>query len=132
EQANGELALQRTLLLVEAILRRSAYMAMLVENPLSLEHLARLCAASPWVADILTRYPALLDELIDANTLYAPPPVESLMDELRQELLRIPEDDFEQQMECLRHFRNAHLLRVAASDIAGTLPLMKVSDYLTW
>ena len=45
---------------------------------------------------------------------------------------RIPEDDLEQQMEALRHFKLAHRLRVAASEIAGTLPLMKVSDYLTW
>jgi glutamate-ammonia-ligase adenylyltransferase len=35
-------------------------------------------------------------------------------------------------MEALRHFKLAHRLRVAASEIAGSLPLMKVSDYLTW
>src|SRR5699024_2247361 len=48
------------------------------------------------------------------------------------QLMRIPEDDVEQQMIALRHFKLAHRLRVAASEIAGTLPLMKVSDYLTW
>ena len=46
--------------------------------------------------------------------------------------MRIPEEDLEQQMEALRHFKLAHRLRVAASEITGTLPLMKVSDYLTW
>ena len=51
---------------------------------------------------------------------------------MRRRLLRIPEDDLEQQMDVLRHFKLAHRLRVAASEIAGTLPLMKVSDYLTW
>ncbi len=35
-------------------------------------------------------------------------------------------------MESLRHFKKAHVLRVAASELRGTLPLMKVSDYLTW
>ncbi len=35
-------------------------------------------------------------------------------------------------MEVLRYFKRAHVLRVAASEIGGTLPLMKVSDYLTW
>lgn len=54
------------------------------------------------------------------------------MAELRERLMRIPEEDLEQQMEALRHFKLAHRLRVAASEIAGTLPLMKVSDYLTW
>ena len=51
---------------------------------------------------------------------------------MRERLTRIPEDDLEQQMEALRNFKLAHRLRVAASEIAGSLPLMKVSDYLTW
>jgi len=57
---------------------------------------------------------------------------QQLAAELRERLTRIPEDDLEQQMEALRHFKLAHRLRVAASEIAGSLPLMKVSDYLTW
>ncbi|WP_258304974.1 hypothetical protein, partial [Escherichia coli] len=60
------------------------------------------------------------------------PQGEELVAELRERLMRIPEDDLEQQMEALRHFKLAHRLRVAASEIAGSLPLMKVSDYLTW
>src|SRR5680860_424131 len=47
-------------------------------------------------------------------------------------MLRISYDDLESQMESLRHFKKAHSLRVAASELKGTLPLMKVSDYLTW
>ena len=35
-------------------------------------------------------------------------------------------------MDCLRTFRQSHMLRVAASELGGQLPLMKVSDYLTW
>jgi glutamate-ammonia-ligase adenylyltransferase len=35
-------------------------------------------------------------------------------------------------MEVLRYFRAAHGLRVAAGEVSGTLPLMKVSDYLTF
>lgn len=44
----------------------------------------------------------------------------------------MPEDDEEQQLEALRQFKQAQLLRIAAADIAGTLPVMKVSDHLTW
>ena len=40
------------------------------------------------------------------------------MAELRERLTRIPEDDLEQQMEALRHFKLAHGLRVAASEQA--------------
>jgi len=44
----------------------------------------------------------------------------------------VPEEDEEQQLEALRQFKQAQMLRVAAADIAGTLPVMKVSDHLTW
>ncbi len=47
-------------------------------------------------------------------------------------MLRVPEEDEEQQLEALRQFKQAQMLRVAAADIAGTLPVMKVSDHLTW
>ncbi|MBB3170009.1 bifunctional [glutamate--ammonia ligase]-adenylyl-L-tyrosine phosphorylase/[glutamate--ammonia-ligase] adenylyltransferase [Simiduia aestuariiviva] len=124
--------LQRVLKLVVAVLRRSAYLVLLIENPAALAQLVKLCAASPWIADQLSRHPALLDELLDTRSLYHPPNREELADELRQATLRINRDDLEAQMEALRYFRLAHGLRVAASEVAGVLPLMKVSDYLTW
>jgi glutamate-ammonia-ligase adenylyltransferase len=128
----ADLAFLRCLPLVEQILRRSAYMALLIENPRALAHLARLFGASVWVAETMTRYPMLLDTLLNAATLFQPPSQADIRDELRQHMLRIPEDDLERQMEALRQFKLTHVLRVAASDIAGTLPIMKVSDYLTW
>ena len=35
-------------------------------------------------------------------------------------------------MDALRYFKASHVLRVAASELAGRLPLMQVSDKLTW
>ncbi|GAA0697948.1 bifunctional [glutamate--ammonia ligase]-adenylyl-L-tyrosine phosphorylase/[glutamate--ammonia-ligase] adenylyltransferase [Marinobacterium maritimum] len=129
---NPEVTLERVLVLVQAVLRRSAYFVLLAENPAALKQLVRLCSASAWFAEQLAKQPVLLDELIDPRTLYAPPNQTELRTELRQQLLRIPEDDIEQLMETLRYFKHAHMLRVAASDITGVLPLMRVSDYLTW
>ena len=83
------------------------------------------------VANKLARYPLLLDELLDPNTLYQPTATDAYRDELRQYLLRVPEEDEEQQLEALRQFKQAQMLRVAAADIAETLPVMKVSDHLT-
>lgn len=131
-QGQGVVALQRLVEFLESILRRSAYIALLLENPDALTQLVKLVAASPWIAERLTHYPVLLDELLDVRTLYSPPGRSELDDELRQQLVRLPEDDLEQQMEVLRHFKQAHLLRVAASEVTEVLPLMKVSDYLTW
>ncbi|TGN38528.1 bifunctional [glutamate--ammonia ligase]-adenylyl-L-tyrosine phosphorylase/[glutamate--ammonia-ligase] adenylyltransferase [Marinobacter confluentis] len=124
--------LTRVLQLVEAILRRTAYMVLLLENPGARAQLVRLCSESPWIAAQLAETPLLLDELLNAESLYSPPAKEELRDDLRQQMLRIPFEDLEEQMETLRHFKKAHILRVAASELRGTLPLMKVSDYLTW
>ena len=132
--AAGESAttLARILRLVEAVARRSAYLVLLTENPGALRQLITLCAASPWIAEQLVKHPALLDELLDPRSLYAPPDKASLRDELRQEVLRLSWDDLEGQMEALRYFKAAHALRVAASEVTRVLPLMKVSDYLTY
>ncbi|MDH2432253.1 bifunctional [glutamate--ammonia ligase]-adenylyl-L-tyrosine phosphorylase/[glutamate--ammonia-ligase] adenylyltransferase [Pokkaliibacter sp. MBI-7] len=131
-QPEPEQTLERVLLLVEAVLRRTAYLLLLSENPQALEQLVRLCAASSWFAEHLSRYPVLLDELIDTRALYKPMDKQHLRDELNQLMLRIPEQDTEQLMETLRYFKHAQVLRTAAADITGVLPLMKVSDSLTW
>ncbi|MBJ9977015.1 bifunctional [glutamate--ammonia ligase]-adenylyl-L-tyrosine phosphorylase/[glutamate--ammonia-ligase] adenylyltransferase [Pseudomonas sp. S75] len=132
EHEDPDLVLERVLPLVEAVARRSAYLVLLSENPGALRRLLTLCAASPWIAEQIARFPLLLDELLNEGRLFSPPLAPELASELRERLTRIPEDDLEQQMEALRHFKLAHSLRVAASEISGNLPLMKVSDYLTW
>lgn len=129
---NATETLSRVLTLVQAVLRRSAYLVLLAENPAAIQQLIKLCSSSVWFADQLAKKPVLLDELIDPRSLYTPPDKAQLEAELRQQLLRIPQEDTEQLMEALRYFKSAHMLRVAASDITGVLPLMKVSDYLTW
>ncbi|OHY64887.1 bifunctional glutamine synthetase adenylyltransferase/deadenyltransferase [Pluralibacter gergoviae] len=129
---DAPLPLSRIMPLLTGIASRTTYLELLSEFPGALKHLIRLCAASPMVASQLARYPLLLDELLDPNTLYQPTATDAYRDELRQYLLRVPEEDEEQQLEALRQFKQAQMLRVAAADIAGTLPVMKVSDHLTW
>ena len=132
EADDPDLALERVLPLVVAVLRRSAYLVLLLENPPALDELVTLCAASPWIADQISRHPVLLDELLDRANLYTAPDKGLLQDELRQQVARLAVDDLEAQMEALRYFKASHILRVAASELSGRLPLMKVSDKLTW
>jgi glutamate-ammonia-ligase adenylyltransferase len=129
--AQPELVLKRVLQLVEAIARRTSYLALLIENPMVLSQLVKLCRASPWISEQLTRQPILLDELLDPRSLYAPPGRQELEQDLRERLSQIDGDDLERQMDVLRHFKNANVLRVAAADIAEAVPLMVVSDHLT-
>ena len=129
---NNQQTFLRVLGLVQRILRRSAYLALLVENSQALQQLCILCERSSWIADELVAYPALLDELLDSRTLYTAPDKQLLRDQLRQQTMRIASDDMEQQMEVIRYFCRSYALRVAACEVTDMLPLMQVSDYLTW
>ncbi len=121
----------RLLAFVRQIARRPNYLELLVENPLAISQLVQLFAASPWVAEQLSRHPVLLDELLDPRRLYAPLTRADLRAELDGLLEHIAANDLEQQMERLRQFARGNRLRVAAADIAGVIPLVTVSDYLT-
>jgi glutamate-ammonia-ligase adenylyltransferase len=123
--------LQRVFHIVEAVARRSAYLALLAERPLALSQLVRLCAASPWIARELGRHPMLLDELLDPRSLYAPLDMAALETDVDQRLAVVGDQDLEQEMEVLRQFKHANVLHVAAADVSRVMPLMVVSDHLT-
>ncbi|MEQ1975752.1 bifunctional [glutamate--ammonia ligase]-adenylyl-L-tyrosine phosphorylase/[glutamate--ammonia-ligase] adenylyltransferase [Xenorhabdus sp. SGI240] len=127
-----EIVLARMTSLLLSIVSRTTYLELILESEQVMIHVIRLCAASPMIASQLARHPVLLDELLDPKSLYQPLPIDAYCDELYQYLLRIPEDDEEQLLEALRQFKQAQLLRIAAEDIAGVLPVMKVSDHLTY
>ena len=124
-------ALERVLRVLESVVRRTAYLAMLMERPMALTQLARLTGMSPWIAEQIARQPLLLDELIDPRRLYAPQRRADLEGELNALLAPIDPEDLDQQMERLRQFTHGNMLRVAAADLTGVVPLMKVSDYLS-
>ncbi len=123
--------LERVLDLLDAVARRSVYLALLADHPQALTQLVKLCAASGWIAKHLRRYPLLLDDLLNPATLYAPLDRPRLALELEQQLARAPAGDAEEMLNALRYFKQAQVLRVAAADISGAMPLMIVSDHLT-
>ena len=123
-------ALAGALQVVESIGRRSAYFALLNENPLALTRLARLCALGDLLVSQLAAHPLLLDELLDQRVFADPPGREELSAELESRLKAAGDDD-EQRYYALVNFQQAATFRVAVADLSGTLPLMKVSDRLT-
>ncbi|MGM0452592.1 MAG: bifunctional [glutamate--ammonia ligase]-adenylyl-L-tyrosine phosphorylase/[glutamate--ammonia-ligase] adenylyltransferase [Thermodesulfobacteriota bacterium] len=126
------LVFTRLMSLIESILRRSCYISLLLENPGALQHLVRLARISPWIVSFLSSHPLLLDELLDVRTLYDPLDKAALSAELSERLSRIAEDDVEMQMDELRVFKQVNTFRIVAADVTGNLPLMKVSDRLTY
>ena len=129
-RGNPDATAERLLALFESISRREAYLALLHEYPHALERVADLMSASPWVAQYITQHPILLDGLLDARTLLAPPDWNVLRAELRAGL-DSAEGDIERQMDLLRHFKNTQTLNCIAQDLAGTLPLETLSDQLS-
>ena len=128
---NPLVTLHRIIDLMKTIERRTSYLALLLENPTALTHLVKLSDASPWISSFLARHPVLLDELLDPRTLYKPPQKSEMKTGLQHRLKLIPPDDLEYQIEQLCIFKQINVLRVAAADVTGTLPLMRVSDYLS-
>jgi [glutamine synthetase] adenylyltransferase / [glutamine synthetase]-adenylyl-L-tyrosine phosphorylase len=124
--------LPRLFRLLLQIVSRTTYLELLIEYPIALQQLVKLCSASPMISEQLTRYPILLDELIDLNSLYQTIPLTHYKTELYQYLLRVQTEDEEQQLEALRQFKQMQLLHIAAADVAGVLSTMQVSDHLTF
>tara|TARA_R110001583_G_scaffold7720_9_gene37927 strand:- start:12913 stop:15750 length:2838 start_codon:yes stop_codon:yes gene_type:complete len=114
------------------IMHRTAYLELLNENEGALNQLLKLCHASTRISFQLGRHPILLDELLDPQHLYHPTELFNYKQDLRQFMLRVPEEDMEQQMEALRQFKQMQFLRIAAADIIGAIELPKVSDHLTY
>lgn len=123
--------LMRLVNLIETIASREVYLALLLENPMALSQLVKLCAASPWISALLSDHPSLLDELLDPRTLYAPLEHVALENQLQIQLQNVSPGDLEEEMDILRHFKQANVLRVASADVMGIMPLMVVSDHLT-
>jgi len=117
--------------ILSKIASRTAYIELLLENPGALTQLVRLCQASCWIAEKITQFPMLLDELLDPKLLYQVTPIDDYANELRRYLMRVPEDDLEQMMEALRQFKQVQQLHIAAADVTGVLSITKVSDHLT-
>jgi glutamate-ammonia-ligase adenylyltransferase len=116
---------------LEAVLRRTAYLDLFAEHPDALHQLVQLSVKTPWFGEQAARQPLLLDELLDPRRLFAPLHRADLEQELDQLLAGVEQTDLEQRMERLRLFAHGNRLRVAAADVTGAIPLMVVSDYLT-
>lgn len=132
QQQSAPVVLEQVLVVFKQIVTRTAYLELLYENLAALQQLVTLCTESGWLARHLSRFPMLLDELIDPAQLYQVSTKQDYADRLRQRLLRVPTDDLELLMETLRQYKQTQQLRIAAADIRGVLPLMQVSDHLTW
>ncbi len=127
---NPDATLSRILDLLEAIARRAAYLALLLQYPQALEQVAKIVSASSWAAAYLLNHPVLLDELLDARTLQMAPDWPAFRQQLSDQTDAL-EPDTEAQMDALREAHHAQVFHLLAQDIAGLLSVEKLSDHLS-
>jgi glutamate-ammonia-ligase adenylyltransferase len=123
--------LERVLNIVSQIVRRSAYVSLLNENPQVLGRLVGLCENSTYLAQEIARFPVLLDELLDRRTYSTAITAADMREDLAARQQYSNAGDSELQIEVLGQFQRASLFRIAVADHSGNLPIMKVSDRLT-
>ncbi|MBK6804077.1 MAG: bifunctional [glutamate--ammonia ligase]-adenylyl-L-tyrosine phosphorylase/[glutamate--ammonia-ligase] adenylyltransferase [Betaproteobacteria bacterium] len=128
--SGAQATFMRLLSLLEAVARRSAYLALVIEHPPLIPRLAGLMGASAWAADYLTRHPILLDELLDARVLMEEPDHDAWRAELGR-MLAEHAGDQEREMDALRHFQHAQSFRLLAQDLAGQLTVERLADHLS-
>lgn len=130
-QQDPGLTMERLLPVAEAILRRSTYLAFLLENAYALKRTVDLCAMSPWVATQLRDFPILLYELTGRKANDISFEKHDFASELNTMMMVLEEHDLEAQMDTLRQFKRAAVLRVAVFELLDLLPVMRASDALT-
>ncbi len=118
--------------LIEKIALRTPYIQLLRDKNEVLERFIALLKDNHFASELITTHPILLDELFIPQYFTKPPSPAEFLSMLQEQLLRIDRDDLEAVMEELRLFKKIMVFRIALSDKAGKLPLMKISDALTW
>lgn len=124
-------ALPRVLDVLEAIVRRSVYLSLLLENPAVVRRLCALCGESGWVAAQLARAPLLLDELIQAGAPDPDQDWEAVHAELGRATGAVLSDDPEQVLEAIAQFKRARTLQVALAELSGDLDPVQAARQLS-
>ncbi len=120
----------RLLNVLDSIMRRTSYLVLLLENPPARQQLVELCAHSAFIAEHVARHPIVLDDLLNRHALLNPPDFQTYP--ARWQRFSQRADDEESTLLALRQFKQSAFMQIAAADILGALPVMKVSDHLTY
>ncbi len=127
--AQPDAALKRVLALLQAILRRASYLALLDEQPSALARLVDVLARSALLAERLALYPLLLDELLDARVSGPLPDRQSL----HAECHRAQEGgDAEATLRELNERRLALSFRIAMAALDRRQPARESTRQLAW
>ena len=118
----------RLLRLFSSIAGRSVYFELLYLNGALLQRLASLFDRSEWIADEVSQYPMLLENLIQSGDAQRFDKA-LLLKRLQQQLATI-EGDTELELDSLRLFKREQTLVIASAELAQEIDANQVCHYL--
>ncbi|MBE9529132.1 MAG: bifunctional [glutamate--ammonia ligase]-adenylyl-L-tyrosine phosphorylase/[glutamate--ammonia-ligase] adenylyltransferase, partial [Proteobacteria bacterium] len=114
---------------------RTAYYALLAENPRVLEELVKLFGTSEFLSSDLIEHPENLDILLSEELAIAEKSAEELSALFTDEVLGSANEEreffYEEQLDLLRRVKNRELFRIGLNDISGALDTPKVPRQMT-
>ena len=128
-----EAAFGRLIDLIETVIGRPAYLALLSQYPQAQARVMRLLGLSRWAAEYLMRHPIVLDELLDGQVLE---PVDyaawerGVRGALAQALIE-GQPDVELQMDIVREAHHAQVFRLLVQDLEGLHTTERLADLLS-
>lgn len=114
--------------LLENIVARSAYLALLTENPLVLKELLHWFTSSPFITAMIVNQPFLLEVFIDQETHWQPLSRQALHRLLKEKLAYCSEE--EEKDECLRQFKLTCFLLAARAELYGKCQSLRIGRFL--
>ncbi len=121
DSASPSACLVRLIGLVNAVARRSAYLALLDEQPVALKRLTAVFAASALLAERVIAHPLLLDELLDERSEGPPPDRDEVEAEIQRRLLVVHDQDPEREIDMVQEQRLAAHFRIGLAFLGNRL-----------
>lgn len=115
--------------LLENIVSRSAYLALLSENPQALRELLFWFTHSPFITSLFVSQPFLLEVLLDQNNDWRPDTRQQLEKNIDEQLSHQP--DIEVQEELLRQFKLTQWVKAARAELYGHCSAVRVAQFLS-
>ena len=125
---NTDEVLLQVMHLLENIVGRSAYLALLTENPLALRELLFWFANSPFITSLFVNQPFLLEVLLDHGEHWRPNSRQQLELMITEKLSHA--DDIELQEEILRQFKLTNWLLAARAELYGSCNAVRIGKFL--
>jgi glutamate-ammonia-ligase adenylyltransferase len=124
-------ALVRLCRLVQAVSRRSAYLALLQEQPAARARVANLCAESAFLAERVIAQPLLLDDVLAPRVAYLARGVPQLRAELAQQTAAAQAGgDAEEVLAAIAEWRGSYRMRVGLAFRDGAMDAIEAARAL--